>query len=88
MNNDEFREFRRIYEMQLLPAITELLGQANIGGQVHLHKRKSILIVTREEAPPSLKQQIEWAMAEKLGQDLGAKISLEFALGQVYRTAG
>ncbi|KAI0441056.1 hypothetical protein F4803DRAFT_438452 [Xylaria telfairii] len=88
MDNDEFREFRQIYEMKLLPAITELLDQANIGGQVHLRQRRSILIVTREEAPPSLKQQIESAMTEKLRQGLRAKISVEFALGEVQRAAG
>ncbi|KAI0856882.1 hypothetical protein F4860DRAFT_518426 [Xylaria cubensis] len=88
MSDTEFREFRQIYEMQLLPALTEVLGLENIGGQVHLHKRKSILIVTPEEAPSSLKQQIEWVVAEKLHENLRAKISVEFALGQVTRAAG
>ncbi|KAI1736403.1 hypothetical protein F4680DRAFT_451950 [Xylaria scruposa] len=82
MNDAEFREFRQIYEMQLLPALTEVLSQENIGGQVHLHKRKSILIVTQEEAPSSLKQQIEWVMTAKVHENLRAKISVEFALGQ------
>ncbi|RYC57883.1 hypothetical protein CHU98_g8326 [Xylaria longipes] len=87
MSDTEFREFRQMYEMQLLPAIAEILGSANIGGQVHLHKRKTVLIVTQEEAPPSVKQQVEWAIAAKLREDLRAKISLEFALGEVKRTA-
>ncbi|TRX89829.1 hypothetical protein FHL15_009262 [Xylaria flabelliformis] len=88
MSDAEFREFRQIYEMQLLPALTEVLGLGNISGQVHLHRRKCIVIVTREEASSSLKQQIEWVVATKLQENLRAKISVEFALGQVRRAAG
>ncbi|KAI1748231.1 hypothetical protein F4782DRAFT_379502 [Xylaria castorea] len=88
MNDAEFREFRQIYEMQLLPALAEILSLANIGGQVYVHRRKSIQIITQEEAPPSLKQEIEWVMAAKLHENLRAKISIEFAVGGVKRTAG
>ncbi|RWA06070.1 hypothetical protein EKO27_g9037 [Xylaria grammica] len=86
MSNEEFKEFRKIYELQILPAITRVLDPANIGGQVIFTKRKFINIITQHEAPPALKKQIEYAVVAELREDLRAKISLTFEVGEVVRT--
>ncbi|KAI0512905.1 hypothetical protein F5B22DRAFT_648256 [Xylaria bambusicola] len=84
LNDEEFGEFKRAYEVRVLPAIIQALDQANIvGGQVLVQRRKTITIVTREEAPPSLKSQIEQVVAAQLREDIRAKISLEFATGHL-----
>ncbi|KAI1424818.1 hypothetical protein F5Y12DRAFT_424214 [Xylaria sp. FL1777] len=86
ISNEEFRDFRKTYEMHVLPAITQILDRENIGGQVHFRRRKFITIVTRVEAPPSLKHQIECAVAAELREDIRAKISIEFEVGEVVRS--
>ncbi|KAI0537707.1 hypothetical protein GGR58DRAFT_501900 [Xylaria digitata] len=86
MSDDEFKDFNKIFEKRLLPAIIEKLHAANIGAQVYFLKRKFICVNTREEAPSSLKQEIGCVVAETLGPDLCAKVSLEFGVGEVKRT--
>ncbi|KAF2963930.1 hypothetical protein GQX73_g9652 [Xylaria multiplex] len=86
MSNEEFKDFQKIYENRLLPAIIERLNAANIGGQVYFLKRKLVSVVTPEEAPSSLKEEIECVVTEILSRDLRAKISLDFGVGEVRRT--
>lgn len=74
--------------MRLLPAIAVLLDKANIGGQVSFHGRKYIAVTTRVEAPARLKQKIEDVVADNLGWDLFAKVSLTFAVGEIRRAGG
>ncbi|KAJ2995526.1 hypothetical protein NUW58_g1246 [Xylaria curta] len=88
MSDEEARVFRRIFEMQLLPAVIEILGPANIDSQVSFHRRKSINIVTRTEVPSGLQQEIERAVAAKLGEDLRAKVTVDFYVGEVKRSSG
>ncbi|KAI1305518.1 hypothetical protein F5Y03DRAFT_395050 [Xylaria venustula] len=85
-SNEEFKNFRKIYEMNVLPAIIQILERANIGGQVHFRRRKFITVVTGEEAPPSLKHEVEHAVATELREDFRAKISIEFEVGEVVRS--
>ncbi|KAI0401519.1 hypothetical protein F4802DRAFT_600992 [Xylaria palmicola] len=86
MTDEEFKDFRRKYEARLLPAIIEKLGLAGAGGQVYLHRRERIIIITREIAPTDLKQQIEHVVAEHLCDELRGKISVEFEVGEVKRS--
>lgn len=86
MSNEEVKAFRKIFERALLPAITKILGEHNIGGQVLFHRRRSISVVTRGEMPSDLKQQIQHAVSADLPRHLGTKISLEFSVGEVIRT--
>ncbi|KAI0967965.1 hypothetical protein F4678DRAFT_464865 [Xylaria arbuscula] len=85
-SNEEFKDFRKIYEINVLPAIIQILEREHIGGQVYFLKRKFITVVTREEAPPSLKHQVEHAVATELREDFRAKISIEFKVGEVVRS--
>ncbi|KAI0907229.1 hypothetical protein F4824DRAFT_506100 [Ustulina deusta] len=85
LSDEQFRDFKKRYEIHVLPAITQLLDLANIGGQVHFRRRKFITIVTREEAPPGLKHRIECVVAAELREDIRAKISIEFEVGEVVR---
>ncbi|TGJ87235.1 hypothetical protein E0Z10_g1504 [Xylaria hypoxylon] len=85
MSDDEFKDFRKIFETRLLPSITKIINAENIGGQVYF-RRSFITIDTREEAPPSFKQQIECAVDAELRENLRAKVSLEFQVGALVRT--
>ncbi|KAJ8119281.1 hypothetical protein ONZ43_g3733 [Nemania bipapillata] len=87
MSDEELKEFRKLYETNLLPAITQILSAANIGGQVSLQRRKSIVIVTREEMRSDIKQEIERTVSAELGGDLSTKISVEFHAGEIERTS-
>ncbi|KAI1364816.1 hypothetical protein F5Y08DRAFT_339303 [Xylaria arbuscula] len=87
LSDEEFSYFKGTWEAHLLPAITQALGQANVvGGQVLFHRRQYITIITREEAAPSLKSQVERIVAEALREDIRAKISVQFEVGEVVRT--
>ncbi|KAI0432688.1 hypothetical protein F5Y09DRAFT_132339 [Xylaria sp. FL1042] len=86
LSDDEFRDFRKIYESRVLPSITQILNLANVGGQVHFRRRKFITVVTGEEAPASLKHQIECAVAAELRENLRARIYIEFDVGEVVRS--
>ncbi|KAI1281594.1 hypothetical protein F5Y07DRAFT_264818 [Xylaria sp. FL0933] len=86
LSNDEFREFREIYETRVLPAITQTLSLTNVGGQVLFRRRKYITVVTGEEATASLKHQIECAVAAELPTDFRARICVEFDVGEIVRS--
>ncbi|KAI0804867.1 hypothetical protein GGR55DRAFT_303698 [Xylaria sp. FL0064] len=86
LSNDEFREFRKIYETRVLPAITQTLSLANVGGQVLFRRRKYITVVTGVETTASLKHQIECAVAAELPADFRARICVEFDVGEVVRS--
>ncbi|KAK5631449.1 hypothetical protein RRF57_007163 [Xylaria bambusicola] len=84
LSDEVFNEFKRAYEAHMLPAIIQALQQANIvGGQVHFHRRKTITVVTRDEAPPSLKNQVEQVVAARLREGVRAKIIIEFVVGHL-----
>lgn len=87
LTDEEMKDFRRTWEIHLLPAITQILDQANAGGgQVLFHRRQFITIVTREEAPFGLRNQVYLAVAVALHEDIRAKISVQFEVGELVRS--
>lgn len=80
LTDEEVRVFRAIYETHLLSAIVALLEP---GASVGFHRRKDLVITTWVEVPAHRQQEIITIVADKLGPDLYAKVSIMFFVGQM-----